>query len=76
MYYQREDDEKMALLTTYVDDRLLTGNYEAEIRIFAEYLLGTCEERDLGLPDKTGVSIYRRRNGGDRARRDGFNNRR
>ena len=58
LYYRRGGDGRIAVLTTYVDDLLLTGDDEAEIGRMVEHLLAKYEGRDLGVPEKlVGVNI-------------------
>ncbi|MGH0052594.1 MAG: reverse transcriptase domain-containing protein, partial [Sphaerochaetaceae bacterium] len=52
LYTCRKNEGKIAVLVTYVDDVLLTGNDEDEIQKMVTYLLSKYEGRDLGMPEK------------------------
>ena len=52
MYYCRTEDGRIDVLVTYVDDILLTGDYEEEVQEMVNHLLEIYEGRDLGVPDK------------------------
>ena len=56
-YYCRAEDGRIAVLVTYVDDILLTGDYEEEVQGMIN-LLKIYEGRDLGVPDTSiGVAL-------------------
>ncbi|CAM9124172.1 unnamed protein product [Discosporangium mesarthrocarpum] len=58
LYYRRSDDGCLAIMLTYVDDCLLTGDYAEEIERMRTQLLGKYKGRDLGTPEKmVGVTI-------------------
>ena len=52
LYYKVSDDGKIAILVTYVDDLIFTGNYSAEIQRMKQSLLQTYEGRDIGTPEQ------------------------
>lgn len=49
----RRNDRRIAVLTTYVDDILVTGDGKAEMQEVVGYLLARCEGRDLGAPERS-----------------------
>lgn len=51
LYYRRGCNGIIALLTTYVDDLLLTVNDEEEIWRMVEHFLAEYDGRELGVPD-------------------------
>ena len=58
LYYKVSEDSKTAILVTYVDDLVFTGDYNAEIQRMKQSLLKTYEGRDIGTPDQLfGVHI-------------------
>ncbi|CAN0502540.1 unnamed protein product, partial [Discosporangium mesarthrocarpum] len=52
LYYRESNDGRIAILTTYVDDTLFTGDFTEEIARMRKRLLEMYEGRDLGTPDK------------------------
>ena len=52
LYYKVSDDGEIAILVTYVDDLIFTGNYSAEIQRMKQSLLQTYEGRDIGTPEQ------------------------
>ena len=58
MYYCRAKDGRIAVLVTYVDNILRTGDYEEDVQGMGHQLPKRCEGRDLGVPDKLiGVTL-------------------
>ncbi len=58
LYYKVSKDGKIAILVTYVDDLVFTGDYNTEIQRMKQSLLKTYKGRDIGTPDQLfGVHI-------------------
>jgi Reverse transcriptase (RNA-dependent DNA polymerase) len=58
LYYKVSDDNKIAILGTYVDDLISTGDYNVELQRMKKSLLNTYQGRDIGTPDQLlGVQI-------------------
>ena len=58
LYHRRGNDGRIAVLTTYVDDIVITGSDNEEIQRMVKHLLGKYEGRDLGVPEKiVGINI-------------------
>ncbi|CAM9832855.1 unnamed protein product [Sphacelaria rigidula] len=58
LYYCQAEDGRVAILVTYVDDLLFSGDYTEEIQRMQTCLLARFKGRDLGVPDKLlGVSV-------------------
>ncbi|CAN0444681.1 unnamed protein product [Discosporangium mesarthrocarpum] len=64
LYYRESNDGRIAILTSYVDDTLFTGDFTEEIARMRKRLLEMYEGRDPGTPDKlVGVRITIRKDG-------------
>ncbi|CAM9903727.1 unnamed protein product [Choristocarpus tenellus] len=58
LYLKKSEDGRITILTTYVDDTAITGDFTEEIQRMRASLLEKYEGRDLGIPDKLiGVGI-------------------
>ncbi|CAM9873567.1 unnamed protein product [Choristocarpus tenellus] len=58
LYFKRSEDGHIAILTTYVDDTVTTGDFTEDIQRMRASLLEKYEGRDLGTLDKLiGVGI-------------------
>ncbi|CAM9750944.1 unnamed protein product [Sphacelaria rigidula] len=57
LYYCQAQGGRVAILVTYVDDLLFSGDYTEEIQRMQTCLLARFKGRDLGVPDSFSASV-------------------